>query len=148
MSIFLSYLLVFQVFAQGPSEAEFVASPEPQPSPSFLTLLDSQAYPCEKEESKTECERNLIYEKDTESIIQLVSDGRSLKSGGLDVNQVLRSPASYGGDIKTIKLSSIFSGQAQFDSVIARYNKDGKLVVEVVFAGKKNKVIMDAPSPY
>ena len=102
----------------------------------------------EKEESKTECERNLIYEKDTESIIQLVSDGRSLKSGGLDVNQVLRSPASYGGDIKTIKLSSIFSGQAQFDSVIARYNKDGKLVVEVVFAGKKNKVIMDAPSPY
>ena len=145
----LFFIVLFyasSVFAQaGPSEAEYSITESPDPNPSFTNLLASHKHPCSSGVEDKNCERNLIYEKDTESISQLISDGRDLVSGEMDINEVLRSPASYGGEVKTIELSPLFSGQQKFDSVIARYTKDQKIYIEVQFNSKKHTKTIDIP---
>ena len=132
-------------FGQDPNEAGYVITEAPDPNPSYISLLASHKHPCHSSLQEKSFERNLIYEKDTESIFQLISDGRDLNSGEFDVNEVLRSPASYSGEIKTIELSSLFSGQKTFDSVIAHYTKENKIHIEVRFNNKSHTKTIDIP---
>ncbi len=91
----------------------------------YLTLLQSIPFPCDELEGEKKCEKNLIYDKATDQIHVIVSDNRKKENGDLDINEVLRDPSSYGGNLNSINLREEFNNEEHpFKSVQAQFVRD------------------------
>ncbi len=114
---FLSFQVQAQVEPEGSYSEEELAEVK-----DYLTLLQSIPYPCEGTQGEKNCEKNLIYDKATDQIHVLVSDNRKKEKGDLDINEILRDPSSYGGDLNSINLREEFANEEHpFDSVQAQF---------------------------
>lgn len=141
-------ILIFSnmVFAQGEPESNVVIPPDPAEK-EYHTLLASQQYACDKFDEKKMCERNLIYSKKDEKILQLLSDGRNLESGDFDINEIMKDFSQYGGDIQEISLKTHFEDQEEYKFVSARYTKENKIFIKVTYNNVNHTKELDIPQP-
>jgi hypothetical protein len=136
-------LLSFQAQAQVEPDVSY-SEEELAEVKDYLMLLQSIPYPCEGPQGEKNCEKNLIYDKATDQIHVIVSDNRKKENGDLDINEILRDPSSYGGDLNSINLREEFANEEHpFDSVQAQFVRDEndrqnlskqKIKIEVRFA--------------
>ena len=97
----------------------------------YFVLLATAPAACSVTESALNCEKTLIYEQGAEQVHYLVVDSRDNKEGSFNVNEVLKSPETYEGEIKTYTLSEQFVVTAPYDTVNAQFNKDNSVTIKV-----------------
>ena len=126
------YMIFLISFGMAQYEAPSNLASPPGQVLDYLTVLESVPHPCDGSDKQKSCERHIIFDKATDSIHILLSDGRNFVSGNMDINAVLKSPETYGGSINSVELKTEFNlAGKKIESVSANFQKDGRLSIKL-----------------
>ena len=137
-------LVIFMIHGQ-----EEVVDPNVEVIPQIddaIVLLSSHAYPCGLDDPGKHCARNLVYDKGTVELHVFLSDNRRKDFGDVDINQVLRNPASYQGKLTSFSLDSEFAIEGKkITTLNASFTKEFNIKANIIVGGKRMKKTIAVP---
>lgn len=133
MKILIVFILFLPLSSLGETEpVRTYSEGELSTKTGALVLLSSSPYACDQNDQQKLCEKNAVYEKDLGKIHLMLVDGRNGESGELNINELMRAPASYGGAIKTFDLKEIFGEDKVIETVMTTLTKDNKIKIKII----------------
>jgi|GEM_PF-6099779 len=137
------YWLVIMIMAYGDYEIPDGTEPAPTTVEDAMVLMSSFADTCDGDNKEKNCVRNLIYDKLSNELLVLVSDNRAKILGDMDINQVLRDPGSYSGEVKAYSLEEALNlGGKKITNLSASFNANFDIKVDAIVDGKTKKKLI------